>query len=72
MATGMARQRAPNLPPAACRYGISGPFGLGHLDNLKSVVFAKGREMISDLGYTHNAPRPCRPVDPALHASSGP
>lgn len=32
---------------------FSGGYGHTHLDNLNLTLFAKGREMLSDLGYTH-------------------
>ena len=34
---------------------FSGCHGHYHLDNLNTIVFAKGREMISDIGYTHGS-----------------
>ncbi|MDP6779196.1 MAG: heparinase II/III family protein [Candidatus Latescibacteria bacterium] len=37
---------------------FSGSYGHAHADNLDLMVYAKGRELISDIGYTHTLLRP--------------
>lgn len=37
---------------------FSGSYGHAHFDNLDLMLFAHGREMISDIGYTHTILRP--------------
>jgi len=36
---------------------FSGAYGHSHLDNLNIIIWAKEREMVSDLGYTHTRAR---------------
>ncbi|MBM4044104.1 MAG: hypothetical protein FJ279_03240 [Planctomycetes bacterium] len=37
---------------------FSGAHGHAHADSLNLIVFAKGREMLADIGYTHTVLRP--------------
>ncbi len=49
--------RGEGLDQLQAQLHFSGAYGHSHLDNLNLTLFAKGREMLSDLGYTHTQAR---------------
>ncbi len=51
----LGRGEGPNQMQAQLHF--SGAYGHSHLDNLNIIIWAKEREMVSDLGYTHTRAR---------------
>ncbi len=45
--------RGEGLHQMQAQLHFSGAYGHAHLDNLNLTLFAKGREMLCDIGYTH-------------------